>query len=120
MWRISLGLILGMFMVATYAGSVTTVGEVARTAMEMRDKAYEAELEGPQAETIRTAIQSPGTRIVVKAKVLEPLSAPGCFRVENRVMAPESSLRTTSGANAPYEMTVTLNLCRDGSMPPAP
>ena len=86
-------------------------------AMDAKDGKASADISGPVADKIRGTINRPNARIHADIITVQQLRQEGCKRFEIRFTTPGTLLPTTDGKSRMLDMSMQMNMCRNG-MPP--
>ena len=125
--RIVVGIFLVIPAIAFAAGEGMPIA--ARTGTDYRDlllKAMDAkdgrivvDVTGKTAEMIRQQINRPNARVVAEVSTIEQLKQEGCKRFNIRFTTPGTLLPMSDGSTQILDMSMKLNMCRNGFPPGA-
>lgn len=86
-------------------------------AMDTKDGKVTADVTGKTAEMIRQQINRPNARVVAEVTTIERLPQDGCKRFNIRFTTPGTLLPMTDGSSQMLDMSMKLNMCRNGFPP---
>ena len=106
-----------LFVTPLIAFANTDYRDLMMQAMNAKDGAVTVELSGRVAEIIRTQINRPNAKVLAEVTTIAELKQEGCKRFQLRFTTPGTLLPTTDGQSRMLDMSIKLNMCRNG-LPP--
>jgi hypothetical protein len=88
-------------------------------AMDAKDGKATADVTGKVADLIRQKINRPDARVVAEVTTVVELKQEGCKQFKIRYTTPGTLLPTADGSSRELDMSMMLNMCRNGQPPAA-
>lgn len=95
----------------------TDYRDILLKAMDANDGRVVVDVTGKIAEMIRQQINRPNARVVAEVSTIEQLKQDGCKRFNIRFTTPGTLLPMSDGSTQMLDMSMKLNMCRNG-LPP--
>lgn len=95
----------------------TDYRELLLRAMDSPDGRAVVDVTGKTADMIRQQINRPNARVVAEVTTVEHLNQEGCKRLKIRFTTPDVLLPMSDGSAKMLDMSMKLNMCRNG-LPP--
>lgn len=103
--------------VSMVTGDGTDYRDLMLRAMDAKDGKAVSDVTGRTAEMIRQQINRPNARVVAEVTTVEQLKQEGCKRFNIRFTTPGTLLPMTDGSSRNLDMSMRLNMCRNGFPP---